>query len=697
MTEFFQTVLQMSLTGSYVILLMLMTRLFLRKAPKLLSYILWFVVVLRLVCPLSLESSYNIIPPLLQETGISDTQTNGQQRSIESGGGRPDLVINNEGKAEPISTLQEPLAMPTVDKTGSPGERWWIFAAYVWLGGIAVMLGSGMASILQLNRRLKNARYVEGRIYEWSGAQTPFVIGLLHPRIILPEGLGSHERGYIIKHEQIHIRRFDHLVKLAAFGVLALHWFNPLVWLALYLMDEDMEKSCDEAVIRELGSGIKREYSASLLALSTGRRFTGRSLLAFGESSTKGRIKNILNYRKPSFWAVSAAVAIVVIAVAVAGLTGNLRAQAVTERDYAEQFIGDEISGIESGASGAVIVDSEITVFEPAGRVEGLLAEPLELWRLEYRLEPDDISKIPLAGGMNAVDGKITEDSSMGKPLLLFAYEGDTPRYEGVIWSTENNLSTPAGLETELRVFLEGNGKLSHEIFSGNHALAKFIMSTGETAQLLLSQPAVHGDSGIWFVERWKDGNGNVYYNTPRTALPTAKYYAQLQAEVEQGRKQELLDPAQVAAEFVQSELNWNISKEEMDVQYPATAADFAVSPVSERLGYVSGLSLNQSILNFDNAEWLTVNEDPARLRKLGIDPEDDMPGGFYILNKYAVKDPLDLADEAQYAIIDGAELKEVGKADFVNRLDLMTEFGMLCTITTQNGKIIRVEERYLP
>ncbi len=711
MTAIFQTVLQMSVAGSYVILLVLIARLILRKAPKLLSYILWFAVLFRLLCPLSFETSYSLLPELGSgnlQTAADDTQTLVQRPLVSASepsgaaeGATGGITADEDGVAAGSASPGMAGTMPVAaaaEAAKSSSEQWQPVAGYIWLGGMSVMLAGGLVSAIRLNRQLKGARHQRGNLYEWGGAKTPFVFGLLKPRIILPAGLGEHERGYIIRHEQIHISRLDHLVKLAAFAALCLHWFNPLIWLAVRFMDEDMEKSCDEAVIRELGSSIKKDYSTSLLSLSTGRTFTGRTPLAFGENSTKGRIKNILNYRKPSFWAVTSAAAVVIITVAVAGITGNMRSQKLTEADYARQYIADQIAGIENGIKDAVIVDSEMTVFEQAGRVEGLLPEPLELWRLEYRLEPEDMSRLPLAGGMNEVEGKITEDSSLGKPVLVFAYEGSTPRYEGVIWSGQYDLGTPAGRETALQVFFEGKRMLEHETYSGNHAIAKFVMSDGTSAHLLLSQPAVQGDSGIWVVERWKDGNGYEYYETPDTSLSSADYFAGLQAEADQGQQAaERLDPQQVAARFVQDELGWNIAKEKIDLLIPATAADFTISPISELLGYVSGMTLAEPGFKFDNAEWLTEDEDPARLRRLGIDPERDMPGGFYVLNKLAIKDPLELSNEAEFTIMDGAAPKAVSRAEFIERLDIMSDSGMLCTVTTQDGKVIRIAERYLP
>lgn len=228
----------------------------------------------------------------------------------------------------------------------------------------------------------------------------------------------------------MHIRRFDHIIKPLAYAVLCIHWFNPLVWLAFFLMSEDMEKSCDESVIRQLGSGIKQDYSLSLLALSTGRRFTYGSPLAFGESGTKGRIRNILHYRKPAFWVVLLCIA--GTAGISVGLLGNPRQQAeFTERDYAEQYIKANIASYQRAVPDLTFENSTITTFERIGEFDHLLDTPVQLWALEYRLKPDDADKLMQLGNINIEDGMLTEDGSMGKPILVFSYQDSIPEYLG--------------------------------------------------------------------------------------------------------------------------------------------------------------------------------------------------------------------------------------------------------------------------
>lgn len=140
----------------------------------------------------------------------------------------------------------------------------------------------------------------------------PFVIGVIHPKIYLPSTIMEQEQSYIIQHEQTHIRRYDHIFKILAFLTLAVHWFNPLVWVAFLCCVKDMEMSCDEQVLKELGGEIKGAYSTSLLSLSTGRRIINGSPLAFGEGNIKGRIKNILNFKKPAAWVIAVSVMLVV-------------------------------------------------------------------------------------------------------------------------------------------------------------------------------------------------------------------------------------------------------------------------------------------------------------------------------------------------------------------------------------------------
>ena len=165
---------------------------------------------------------------------------------------------------------------------------------------------------MALKKQLKNSDLIEENIFEVKNLKTPFVLGVIKPKIYLPPGINAEEKKYILLHEQTHIQRKDHVIKILAFFILSIHWFNPLVWIAFILMSTDMELSCDERVLKEMNEDIKKPYANSLLSLAAERHILNGSPLAFSEGNVKGRIKNVLNYKKPRFWVVVIAIILVV-------------------------------------------------------------------------------------------------------------------------------------------------------------------------------------------------------------------------------------------------------------------------------------------------------------------------------------------------------------------------------------------------
>lgn len=328
--KIFLAFLNMSLTGALVILAVLVVRLFLRRVPRLISYCLWAVVLFKLLCPVSFS-----LPMTLPETENGPVVESGIVYYIpkdilygQAYPGEPELPGLQEGEGDAKSSGEAGSAASSAG-TGSaalpggiegtvPGEgRKLIGAAMViWGVGAALMLAHGGISMVLLKRKLKGARAVNygfgdgGQItvHEKENLPTPFVLGLFHPEIYLPAGLSESERQYILLHEQIHIRRRDYIIKAVSFLALCIHWFNPMVWAAFFLSERDMEMSCDEAVLRKLGSGVKKEYSAALLNLASGRRIVGGMPLAFGEGTPGSRIRNVLKYKKPQMAAVCAGI-----------------------------------------------------------------------------------------------------------------------------------------------------------------------------------------------------------------------------------------------------------------------------------------------------------------------------------------------------------------------------------------------------
>lgn len=315
---FLPKILNMSLTASVAIVFVLLLRLLLKKAPKVISYALWGVVLIRLLCPVAFESPFSLIntPDTARQIEASaETYIEPTLTYTDNGGFTPDYdVLLNRGYTP--NAQGEIVTNEAGTREAFQVKDLVRFAGWIWLTGVVAMAIYSAVSYASLRRRLMVASPLRDNIYLADDIDSPFVMGLIRPKIYLPSAMEEREQSYIILHEQHHIRRLDHIVKALAFVALCVHWFNPLVWVAFILSGKDMEMSCDEAVVRKLGTEIRADYSASLLSLATGKRIIAGMPLAFGEGNTKGRIKNLANWKKPAFWVVLVAVmACVVLAV----------------------------------------------------------------------------------------------------------------------------------------------------------------------------------------------------------------------------------------------------------------------------------------------------------------------------------------------------------------------------------------------
>lgn len=320
--KLFVGILNMSLTACIIIPVVIILRFLLRKAPKLFSYILWSVVLFRLICPVSFSAAFSLLgafnAPKTEQGQISYI-------SVETAG----IPAEAKNQQLPVAnSVQGGAALENIS-SAEPAVSAVTIGSWIWTAGVSALLLYSVTTLIKLKSKLKGAGREQDNIYMAENLETPFVCGFFSPKIYLPSALEGEERAYILLHEQIHIKRGDHIVKLLGYLALCLHWFNPLVWAAFFLSSRDMEMSCDEAVIRKMGSGVKKEYSASLLNLATGRRIVGGVPLAFGEGDTGGRIKNVLRYKKPAA-ALICAVAVIIVAAA-AVLLANPRQSAGSE------------------------------------------------------------------------------------------------------------------------------------------------------------------------------------------------------------------------------------------------------------------------------------------------------------------------------------------------------------------------------
>jgi beta-lactamase regulating signal transducer with metallopeptidase domain len=292
MSQLFLTVLNMSLTASYVILFVILIRLLLKKAPKVISYVLWSVVAFRLITPFSFESIFSLMPRNTNIVPIPHDIIYQQSPQIHNEIEVVDSFVNQSPSTTAVGASAKPL------------QIYMEIGAYIWVLGIIALFVYSFLSVSKLKRQLKSAQLIEKNIYEVKNLKTPFVLGFINPKIYLPVGLSKEEQNYVLIHEQIHIDRKDHIIKTVAFSIASIHWFNPLVWIAFMLMSTDMELSCDERVLKVMNEDIKKPYANSLLSLAAGRHILKGSPLAFGEGNIKRRIKNVLNYKKPRFWVV---------------------------------------------------------------------------------------------------------------------------------------------------------------------------------------------------------------------------------------------------------------------------------------------------------------------------------------------------------------------------------------------------------
>ena len=311
MSELFLKIVNMSISASWVVIAVLTLRFCLKKAPKWVNVLLWGIVAARMVFPFSIESVLSLIPSA--ET-ISPTVMMEQTPSVQTGVPALNHVIN------PVISSS---FTPAPGASANPLQIWIPVLTGIWLFGIAALFLYSAVSYWRLHRKVCEAVILRGNIYQSEKVCTPFVLGIIKPKIYLPYHMDSREMDHVIAHEQTHIRRKDHWWKPLGFLLLTIHWFNPLMWLSYVLLCRDIELACDEKVIGKMGNAQRADYTQALVACSVDRRLIAACPLAFGEIGVKERVKSVMNYKKPAFWIVLASV-IVCAVIAVCFLTNPI-------------------------------------------------------------------------------------------------------------------------------------------------------------------------------------------------------------------------------------------------------------------------------------------------------------------------------------------------------------------------------------
>ena len=331
MSGIFLKLLNLSISASWLVLVVLALRLVLKRGPKWVNVLLWGMVALRLMLPFSIESALSLIPSA--ETLSPEVVQFDPAPTITSG---VELIDNAVNPSLSESFAAAPLA------SVNPLYVWTYLAGWVWLIGLAAMLAYALVSYLRLRRRVSASIPLRENIYVCDEVPSPFILGIVRPRIYLPSALDEAQRGSVLSHERAHLARRDHWWKPLGFALLAVYWFNPLLWLAYTLLCRDIELACDERVLRGMDAGQVKDYSSALLACSVPRRMLAACPLAFGEVGVGARVKNALRYKKPAFWVVAASVAVCVV-VAVCFLTNPERAT----MKWAKELRVEDVARIE--------------------------------------------------------------------------------------------------------------------------------------------------------------------------------------------------------------------------------------------------------------------------------------------------------------------------------------------------------------
>ena len=491
MSGIFLKLLNLSISASWLVLVVLALRLVLKRAPKWVNVLLWGMVALRLMLPFSIESALSLIPSA--ETLSPEVVQFDPAPTITSGVEFIDNAVN--------PSLSESFAAAPLASV-NPLYVWTYLAGWVWLIGLAAMLLYALVSYLRLRRRVRASIPLRENIYVCDEVPSPFILGIVHPRIYLPSALDEAQRGSVLSHERAHLARHDHWWKPLGYALLAVYWFNPLLWLAYTLLCRDIELACDERVLRGMDAGQVKDYSSALLACSVPRRMLAACPLAFGEVGVGARVKNALRYKKPAFWVVAASVAVcVVVAVCfltnprtdtdAAGLVGFHREQ-VTYADVTDES-GAQPSSVQLTAeeTDAVYALLDTLQYKRLGAASAMQDCYARLYfisaageRCEIMLSEREMLVNPITDGKTARLYELRSGSTELRDYLFGCIGASEPAEEEMKTMTEPTLSltltVPAAWEdiAELSAYDKGTAYLGYGIMlfhlSEKNALAAY-------------------------------------------------------------------------------------------------------------------------------------------------------------------------------------------------------------------------------
>lgn len=541
--QIFLKVLDMSRSAAMIIVIICVVRIFLKRFPKYISYMLWSVVLFRLICPFTLESRISPVPslePVLQGYAVGEeivlpgAGASGVPAGTNIGGAEAGTEALETGQAVPVQIHPEDrnFSLPG-DRQASPegdtgaAEASWQelfvrYGKYVWISGTGILLLYCAVSTVRVRKRVSVSIPLEENIYITDEEIPPFVMGMFRPRIYLPGGLDGKEQEYIILHEKFHIRRLDHVVKPVAFAALCIHWFNPLVWLAFALSGRDMEMSCDEAVIKRMGKDVRADYSASLLALSTKHRLPGVVPVDFGEGDTRGRIRNLASFRstKKGVLAVLVAGAVILILC----LASDRRAAGSQADDPGN---GDGLlSGADDpGNGGGLLSDADDPGEEgsPSSGTDGTGDGDSPFSGSDVPGDEGTASGNPEEPESLNVSLDITEhyQTSVGDPSNLYYIDGDR-----VLWGSGRNQCGQLGQGTRDFEFHDDMVKIAENVIDVDYSQEGFVIYLTEDHKLYGV-----GNSGCGALQQYSEfdwsryvSTGNYYVSEPVLLMENVVY-----------------------------------------------------------------------------------------------------------------------------------------------------------------------------
>lgn len=440
MADVFIKTLNMGIAAGWLIVAVVVLRVLVKRAPKRFRLLLWAVVGLRLVLPVSIESALSLVPS-------AQTLPEGVMYAAA-----PELNTGIAALNDVINPAFTAAFAPEPAASANPLQVLLPAASVIWLAGAAVMLLWALVSWLRLRRRVAEAVRLEGNMFESERVASPFVLGLIRPRIYLPFGLDEGAREQVLTHERAHIARGDHVIKPLGWLILAVYWYNPLVWLAYALFCRDIELACDERVIRRLPVSGRADYSQALLDLSRPHHGVGACPLAFGESAVKGRVKSVLTYKRPAFWLIMLA-ALLCIGAAVCFLTDpkaeaddsvpsyasdygiRITVTAVLPENFPEQVLefakgcaAQQAANMDYLNISAAEI-TELASYSEAELTDGGVACLFKLGAHYELAEPENVMP---AGGMLIEGGWLTRADSGGDRFMLLRRDGDNWSYVGI-------------------------------------------------------------------------------------------------------------------------------------------------------------------------------------------------------------------------------------------------------------------------